>query len=90
MSQHLLDRELADEEKTFYVDGTYWRGSSAGTFKNRPSAGWNVSREKDDIVPLTSAKRLFEVAKDHLVMGLADVFPRVCEWIEARTLIAPL
>ena len=49
-----------------------------------------IHGEKDDIVPLTSAKRLFEVAKDHLVMGLADVFPRVCEWIEARTFIAPL
>ena len=60
-----------------------------------------VHGEKDDIVPLTSAKRLFEVANepktfvsvyggDHLVMGLADVFPRVCEWIEARTFIAPL
>jgi uncharacterized protein len=25
---------------------------------------------------------------NHLVLGLADVFPRVCEWIDARTLIA--
>jgi hypothetical protein len=25
---------------------------------------------------------------DHLVLGLADVFPRVCKWIDATTLIA--
>jgi hypothetical protein len=43
--------------------------------------------------------RLFELANEpktfvsvpsgnHLVLELADVFPRVCEWIDARTLIA--
>jgi uncharacterized protein len=60
-----------------------------------------VHGEKDDVVPLNSAKRLFELANEpktfvsvpggnHLILGLADVFPRVCEWIEARTLITLL
>jgi hypothetical protein len=29
-----------------------------------------------------------ESGGNHLVLELADVFPRVCEWIDARTLIA--
>jgi uncharacterized protein len=60
-----------------------------------------VHGEKDNVIPLNSATRLFELANEpktfvsvsggnHLVLGLADVFPRVCEWIEASTLIAPL
>jgi uncharacterized protein len=57
-----------------------------------------VHGEDDDVIPLNSAKRLFELANEpktfvsvpggnHLVLGLADVFPRVCEWIDARTSI---
>ena len=57
-----------------------------------------VHGEEDDVIPLNSAKRLFELAKEpktfvsvpgsnHLVLELANVFPRVCEWIDARTLI---
>jgi fermentation-respiration switch protein FrsA (DUF1100 family) len=60
-----------------------------------------VHGEEDHIIPLNSAKRLFELANepktfvsvpggDHLVLGLADVFPPVCEWIDAKTSIAPL
>jgi fermentation-respiration switch protein FrsA (DUF1100 family) len=58
-----------------------------------------VHGEEDTVIPLNSSKRLFELANepktfvsvsggDHLVLGLADVFPRVCEWIDATTLIA--
>jgi uncharacterized protein len=58
-----------------------------------------VHGEDDDVIPLNSAKLLFELANEpktfvsvpggnHLVLELADVFPRVCEWIDARTLIA--
>jgi hypothetical protein len=57
--------------------------------------------EEDDVIPISSAKRLFEVANEpkafvsvsggnHLVLGLGDVFPRVCDWIEARTLVTLL
>jgi uncharacterized protein len=60
-----------------------------------------VHGEEDNVIPLNSATRLFELANEpktfvsvsggnHLVLGLVDVFSRVCEWIEARTLIAPL
>ncbi len=58
-----------------------------------------VHGEEDDVIPISSAKRLFELANEpktfvsvpggnHLVLGLADVFPRVCEWIDARTTLA--
>jgi fermentation-respiration switch protein FrsA (DUF1100 family) len=58
-----------------------------------------VHGEDDDVIPLNSAKRLFELANEaktfvsvpggnHLVLELANVFPRVCEWIDTRTLIA--
>jgi len=58
-----------------------------------------VHGEEDDVIPLSSAKRLFELANapktfvsvpggNHLVLDLADVFSRVCEWIDARTLNA--
>ena len=58
-----------------------------------------VHGEEDDVIPLNSARRLFELANEpktfvsvpggnHLVLGLPDVFPRVCEWIDARTLVA--
>jgi fermentation-respiration switch protein FrsA (DUF1100 family) len=60
-----------------------------------------VHGEEDDVIPLNSARRLFELANapktffsvpggNHLVLDLADVFPRVCEWIDARTLNARL
>jgi len=55
-----------------------------------------VHGEEDEVIPISSAKRLFELANEpktfvrvpgseHLVLDLADVFPRVCEWIDART-----
>ena len=58
-----------------------------------------VHGEEDNVIPISSAKRLFELANEpktfvsvpggnHLVLGLADVFPRVCEWIDARTTLA--
>jgi fermentation-respiration switch protein FrsA (DUF1100 family) len=54
-----------------------------------------VHGEEDDVIPIGSARRLFELANepktfvsvpggDHLVLGLANVFPRVCEWIDAK------
>jgi len=60
-----------------------------------------VHGEEDDVIPISSASRLLEHADEpktfvsvpggyHLVLGLADVFPRVCEWIDARTLNARL
>jgi len=60
-----------------------------------------VHGEEDDVIPISSAKRLFELANepktflsvpggDHLVLGLAYVFPRVCEWIDAKTSVAGL
>ena len=58
-----------------------------------------IHGEEDDVIPIGSAKRLFELANDpktfvsipggnHLVLDLPDVFPRVCEWIDARTSLA--
>lgn len=55
-----------------------------------------VHGDDDDIVPINSAKRLFELANEpktfitvpgggHLVLGSMEVFPRVREWIDART-----
>lgn len=55
-----------------------------------------VHGDEDDIVPITLARRLFDLANEpktfmtasgggHLVLGSADVFPRVREWIDART-----
>jgi len=54
-----------------------------------------VHGEEDEVVPINSAKRLFELANEpkmfmsvsgggHLVLGLARAFPRVREWIDAR------
>jgi uncharacterized protein len=51
-----------------------------------------VHGDNDGIIPINSAKRLFELANEpkifmsvsgggHLVLGLAEVFPRVREWI---------
>ena len=52
--------------------------------------------EEDDVIPISSAKRLFALANGpktfmsapgggHIVLDQADVFPRVCDWIDART-----
>ena len=60
-----------------------------------------IHGEEDDVIPISSAKRLFELAKEpktfmsvrgggHLVLELADVFPCVCEWIDEKTLISRL
>jgi uncharacterized protein len=57
-----------------------------------------VHGEEDDVIPINSARRLFELANEpktfmsvpggnHLVLELADVFPRVCEWIDAKTTV---
>jgi fermentation-respiration switch protein FrsA (DUF1100 family) len=54
-----------------------------------------VHGEKDDVIPMNSARSLFALANepktfvsvsggDHLVLDLPDVFPRVCEWIDAQ------
>ena len=58
-----------------------------------------VHGKEDNVIPISSAKRLFELANEpktfvsvpggnHLVLGLADVFLRLCEWIDARTTLA--
>ena len=55
-----------------------------------------VHGEKDDVVPISSARRLFELANEpktfvsvpggnHLVLDLPDVLPCVVEWIDAQT-----
>jgi len=60
-----------------------------------------VHGEEDDVIPISSAKRLFALANEpktfmsvrgggHLVLELADVFPCVCEWIDEKTLISRL
>jgi uncharacterized protein len=52
--------------------------------------------DEDDVVPIRLARRLFELANEpktfmqvsggtHLVLGLAEVFPRVREWIDEQT-----
>jgi len=59
-----------------------------------------VHGEKDDVIPIESAKQLFELANEpktffsvpgggHPVLELASVFPRVCEWMEAQSLQRP-
>jgi uncharacterized protein len=55
--------------------------------------------DKDDVIPISLATRLFELANEpktfiqvsggkHLALGLADVFPRVREWIDEQTGVA--
>ena len=55
--------------------------------------------DEDDIVPISLARQLFELANEpktfmrvpggkHLVLGLAEVFPRVREWIDEKTGVA--
>ncbi len=55
--------------------------------------------DEDDVIPLSLARRLFELANEpktfmlvsggkHLVLGLAEVFPRVREWIDEKTSVA--
>jgi len=55
--------------------------------------------DEDDVIPISLARRLFELANEpktfmvvsggkHLVLGLADVFPRVREWIDEKTGVA--
>ncbi len=56
-----------------------------------------VHGDEDDVIPISSAKRLFELANEsktflsvprggHLVLEQADIFPRVCDWIDEKTL----
>ncbi|MDP9337029.1 MAG: alpha/beta hydrolase [Actinomycetota bacterium] len=55
--------------------------------------------DEDDVIPIGLARRLFELANEpktfmlvsggkHLVLGLAEVFPRVREWIDEKTGVA--
>jgi uncharacterized protein len=55
--------------------------------------------DEDDVIPISLARRLFELANEpktfmlvsggkHLVLGLAEVFPRVREWIDEKTGVA--
>ncbi|MGH6839329.1 MAG: alpha/beta hydrolase [Methylocella sp.] len=55
--------------------------------------------DDDDVVPIRLARRLFELANEpktfmrvsggkHLVLGSAEVFPRVREWIDEKTGVA--
>ncbi len=56
-----------------------------------------VHGEEDDVIPISSVKRLFDLANEpkafvsvpdggHLVLEQADDFSRVCEWIDEKTL----
>ena len=58
-----------------------------------------VHGDEDDVIPISLARRLFELANEpktfmlvsggkHLVLGLAEVFPRVREWIDEKTGVA--
>ena len=58
-----------------------------------------VHGDEDDVVPIRLARRLFELANEpkkfmqvsggkHLVLGLAEVFLRVREWIDEQTGVA--
>jgi hypothetical protein len=58
-----------------------------------------VHGEEDDVIPISSARRLFALANEpktfvsvpgggHLVLERADVFPRTCEWIDEKTLVS--
>ena len=55
--------------------------------------------DEDDVIPISLGRRLFELANEpktfilvsggkHLVLGLAEVFPRVREWIDEKTGVA--
>jgi uncharacterized protein len=59
-----------------------------------------IHGEMDDVIPIESAKQLFELANEpktffsipgggHLVLELAGVFPRVCEWMDVHNLRRP-
>jgi alpha-beta hydrolase superfamily lysophospholipase len=58
-----------------------------------------VHGDEDAVIPISLARRLFEVANEpktfmlvsggkHLVLGLAEVFRRVREWIDEKTGVA--
>jgi len=58
-----------------------------------------VHGDEDDVIPISLARRLFELANEpktfmqvsggkHLVLGLAEVFPRVRKWIDEQTGVA--
>jgi uncharacterized protein len=58
-----------------------------------------VHGDEDDVIPINLARRLFELANEpktfmlvsggkHLVLGLAEVFPRVRAWIDETTSVA--
>jgi uncharacterized protein len=58
-----------------------------------------VHGDEDDVVPINLARRLFALANEpktfmlisggkHLVLGLAEVFPRVRKWIDEQTGVA--
>ena len=58
-----------------------------------------IHGDKDDVIPISLARRLFELANEpktfmqvsggkHLALGLAEVFPRVCAWIDQQTGVA--
>jgi fermentation-respiration switch protein FrsA (DUF1100 family) len=55
--------------------------------------------DEDDVVPISLARRLFELANEpktfmlvsggkHLVLGMTEVFPRVRAWIDEKTGVA--
>jgi fermentation-respiration switch protein FrsA (DUF1100 family) len=55
--------------------------------------------DEDNVIPISLGRRLFELANEpktsmhvsgaeHLVLGLAEVFPRVREWIDEKTCVA--
>jgi fermentation-respiration switch protein FrsA (DUF1100 family) len=58
-----------------------------------------VQGNEDDVIPISLARRLFDIANEpktfmlvsggkHLVLGSAEVFPRVREWIDEKSGVA--
>ena len=55
--------------------------------------------DESDVIPISLARRLFELANEpktfmlvsggkHLLLGLAEVFPRVREWLDEKIGVA--
>ncbi len=77
----------------------YWRPSACFRQAARKVRQTLVHGEEDDVIPISSARRLFALANEpktfvsvpgggHLVLERADVFPRMCEWIDEKILVS--
>ncbi len=77
----------------------YWRPSACFRQAARKVRQTLVHGEEDDVIPISSARRLFALANEpktfvsvpgggHLVLERADVFLRMCEWIDEKILVS--